>query len=217
MLFTSLLIRHLCIYFIFVIICMLSPFLLFFFFLMIRRPPRSTLFPYTTLFRSRHPAARVPRLPVRVPARSQAQRQSSTAAVTRHGAERDAAAHQLRRRHQFPAAAVDRPEDTLPTDAQGSRKDGRTTCPHCRPVRPAALRDHRGEAALRRGPVGGMSLFRLVRCGAGLRDPRLHRLACRTGGHTRRLRTPAEFSFGRSVTSLQAAERSRRHARPWIP
>src|SRR5258706_10021195 len=30
-----------------------SPFSLFFFFLMIRRPPRSTLFPYTTLFRSR--------------------------------------------------------------------------------------------------------------------------------------------------------------------
>src|SRR5690349_24831036 len=27
-------------------------FFLFFFFLMIRRPPRSTLFPYTTLFRS---------------------------------------------------------------------------------------------------------------------------------------------------------------------
>src|SRR3989442_3037391 len=29
-----------------------DPLLLFFFFLMIRRPPRSTLFPYTTLFRS---------------------------------------------------------------------------------------------------------------------------------------------------------------------
>src|SRR6266576_2096117 len=29
-----------------------SIFLFFFFFLMIRRPPRSTLFPYTTLFRS---------------------------------------------------------------------------------------------------------------------------------------------------------------------
>src|SRR5215469_5323392 len=29
-------------------------FFFFFFFLMIRRPPRSTLFPYTTLFRSRH-------------------------------------------------------------------------------------------------------------------------------------------------------------------
>src|SRR5436853_7919860 len=34
-----------CSYFIFYIFC-------FFFFLMIRRPPRSTLFPYTTLFRS---------------------------------------------------------------------------------------------------------------------------------------------------------------------
>src|SRR5256885_15868212 len=33
----------------------------FFFFLMIRRPPRSTLFPYTTLFRSRAPSCwRVP-------------------------------------------------------------------------------------------------------------------------------------------------------------
>src|SRR6476619_7880679 len=49
-------------------------FFLFFFFLMIRRPPRSTLFPYTTLFRSYrhrqgpagHPArAAVPRAPAR--------------------------------------------------------------------------------------------------------------------------------------------------------
>src|SRR5258707_2193528 len=32
----------------------LSHALFFFFFLMIRRPPRSTLFPYTTLFRSGH-------------------------------------------------------------------------------------------------------------------------------------------------------------------
>src|SRR5260370_40777725 len=30
-----------------------------FFFLMIRRPPRSTLFPYTTLFRSRRPPTEV--------------------------------------------------------------------------------------------------------------------------------------------------------------
>src|SRR3712207_7420195 len=37
--------------------------LFFFFFLMIRRPPRSTLFPYTTLFRSRAPSA--PRFPGR--------------------------------------------------------------------------------------------------------------------------------------------------------
>src|SRR2546429_1394605 len=37
------------------------PYFFFFFFLMIRRPPRSTLFPYTTLFRSdeviEHPRA----------------------------------------------------------------------------------------------------------------------------------------------------------------
>src|SRR2546426_9513242 len=32
--------------------CFLAPYFFFFFFLMIRRPPRSTLFPYTTLFRS---------------------------------------------------------------------------------------------------------------------------------------------------------------------
>src|SRR5713101_9696546 len=50
---------------------------LFFFFLMIRRPPRSTLFPYTTLFRSRWLPGRrglraaPPPLPVRRGARSE--------------------------------------------------------------------------------------------------------------------------------------------------
>src|SRR2546430_17596231 len=34
------------------IYCLLPLLFFFFFFLMIRRPPRSTLFPYTTLFRS---------------------------------------------------------------------------------------------------------------------------------------------------------------------
>src|SRR5256885_5600253 len=34
----------------------MSCYFFFFFFLMIRRPPRSTLFPYTTLFRSAVPA-----------------------------------------------------------------------------------------------------------------------------------------------------------------
>src|SRR6476661_9266532 len=39
----------------------------FFFFLMIRRPPRSTLFPYTTLFRSFHGKARwIREVPVQV-------------------------------------------------------------------------------------------------------------------------------------------------------
>src|SRR3989442_14804669 len=36
----------------FYIYCIIHFSVLFFFFLMIRRPPRSTLFPYTTLFRS---------------------------------------------------------------------------------------------------------------------------------------------------------------------
>src|SRR6266516_5990355 len=36
---------------------------IFFFFLMIRRPPRSTLFPYTTLFRSPLPTSARPRTP----------------------------------------------------------------------------------------------------------------------------------------------------------
>src|SRR3989442_2511320 len=54
-----------------------------FFFLMIRRPPRSTLFPYTTLFRSdllhqpAHRARRLPdgqRVPVRQPVRQEAKR-----------------------------------------------------------------------------------------------------------------------------------------------
>src|SRR5256885_10382458 len=36
------------------------------FFLMIRRPPRSTLFPYTTLFRSEHNTGRHPECPARL-------------------------------------------------------------------------------------------------------------------------------------------------------
>src|SRR5207249_11844713 len=37
---------------VFLLFCLPSTSFFFFFFLMIRRPPRSTLFPYTTLFRS---------------------------------------------------------------------------------------------------------------------------------------------------------------------
>src|SRR6266480_5602704 len=52
-------------------------FFFFFFFLMIRRPPRSTLFPYTTLFRPRgrsDPGARTTCPPARGPARGPARR-----------------------------------------------------------------------------------------------------------------------------------------------
>src|SRR5574340_1429142 len=43
-----------CIVFWLFVVCVLVFFFVCFFFLMIRRPPRSTLFPYTTLFRSWH-------------------------------------------------------------------------------------------------------------------------------------------------------------------
>src|SRR5215510_15136427 len=69
-----------------------------FFFLMIRRPPRSTLFPYTTLLRSHHVARRVP------------QQQGGRAGDARplhRGSDGAAAGNSLRRR-QHPAAAVHR-------------------------------------------------------------------------------------------------------------
>src|SRR5699024_12712773 len=46
--------RYLLFFFSFLFLCLHRlPFTLFFFFLLIPRPPRSTLFPYTTLFRSK--------------------------------------------------------------------------------------------------------------------------------------------------------------------
>src|SRR5256885_9799065 len=56
----------------------------FFFFLMIRRPPRSTLFPYTTLFRS------LPRAPGGIVGRGLRRQQRQLIAV--HGARRVALA-----------------------------------------------------------------------------------------------------------------------------
>src|SRR5271166_6196265 len=45
-------------FFFFLFLSLFDSVFCFFFFLMIRRPPRSTLFPYTTLFRSLSPADR---------------------------------------------------------------------------------------------------------------------------------------------------------------
>src|SRR3712207_7701104 len=58
---------------------------IFFFFLMIRRPPRSTLFPYTTLFRS----------------------------AAREGAHQRARVHSVRRRPAWREAALQRPGVTV--------------------------------------------------------------------------------------------------------
>src|SRR5690554_8227103 len=56
----------------------------FFFFLMIRRPPRSTLFPYTTLFRSAGAAAGEPRTPRHAPA-ARGPAAAGRQAARRHG------------------------------------------------------------------------------------------------------------------------------------
>src|SRR5712692_10788439 len=50
-------------FFFFLFFLFLFLFSFFFFFLMIRRPPRSTLFPYTTLFRSPEPSSSGRRAP----------------------------------------------------------------------------------------------------------------------------------------------------------
>src|SRR5256885_11023873 len=68
--------------------------MLFFFFLMIRRPPRSTLFPYTTLFRSPRaqgtpgagtaprPRSRAPRRPRRAPGSARRPRRAARPRAT---------------------------------------------------------------------------------------------------------------------------------------
>src|SRR5687768_18104248 len=57
----------------------------FFFFLMIRRPPRSTLFPYTTLFRSRRPDASPASPNRRLPSSVRDRRRSCAARHRRRG------------------------------------------------------------------------------------------------------------------------------------
>src|SRR5215211_8880827 len=56
-------------------------FFFFFFFLMIRRPPRSTLFPYTTLFRS--PRSARGSMPIRRPTRARSASASPSTCSTR--------------------------------------------------------------------------------------------------------------------------------------
>src|SRR2546422_3927058 len=61
-----------------------------FFFLMIRRPPRSTLFPYTTLFRSREGSGETG-------ARRDAPRVGPVQQLSRWGRDRSGGRHRLRR------------------------------------------------------------------------------------------------------------------------
>src|SRR2546430_17441566 len=60
-----------------------------FFFLMIRRPPRSTLFPYTTLFRSSNPCSARGEWPKKPPSRcsSTSPKRASTSRSEEHTSE----------------------------------------------------------------------------------------------------------------------------------
>src|SRR2546422_11552078 len=68
---------------------------LLFFFLMIRRPPRSTLFPYTTLFRSALERApfRDPTFPVIANATAEAVREANRARSEEHTSELQSRLH----------------------------------------------------------------------------------------------------------------------------
>src|SRR5208337_4192637 len=77
----------------------ISCFILFFFFLMIRRPPRSTLFPYTTLFRSRRQGADSPHSAHDVVARPQGARADRGAARRRRRGAREAGGGEPASRH----------------------------------------------------------------------------------------------------------------------
>src|SRR3712207_8586251 len=80
--------------------------MVFFFFLMIRRPPRSTLFPYTTLFRSRREAEGARRAPRRP--------------------DRGRASEAERRRHRRRAGAGPRADDVPPRGRRRRRAGGRS-------------------------------------------------------------------------------------------
>src|SRR2546422_3471750 len=81
-------------------------FYFFFFFLMIRRPPRSTLFPYTTLFRS-SPSVRItaPRGVPRVPGEGHSTR-CAASCVRRSGDALDRKSTRLNSSHGYISYAV---------------------------------------------------------------------------------------------------------------
>src|SRR5258708_36244377 len=81
-------------------------FLLLFFFLMIRRPPRSTLFPYTTLFRSRPAREVAPNGSAQHPERLRTQLGLRRYPSPSPQAERDRKSTRLNSSHQIISYAV---------------------------------------------------------------------------------------------------------------
>src|SRR3712207_8053012 len=94
-----------------------------FFFLMIRRPPRSTLFPYTTLFRSRLPADR--RHPVPRAGRAHP---GGVLPHVQHAAQRQQAdRHHVRPRAEEADDAGGPPPDALRVGSDHRRPDRKST------------------------------------------------------------------------------------------
>src|SRR3989475_10960630 len=158
----------------------------FFFFLMIRRPPRSTLFPYTTLFRSLPASAPTPRRP----------RASRSAARPGAGAPRPpSAGRPLRRRRRMTRC---RPART--------RCRGRWSPP--RPERGART----GPAPARRGPGARHRWARFAQP-AGLRRP-ARRLPVPVRARRRRLADRGPRRPGRTPPPPRPRRRSLRQRRP---
>src|SRR6266511_3032594 len=156
-----------------------SFFTLFFFFLMIRPPPRSTLFPYTTLFRSlrclRPPTARPPLSPRAVARNPRGQPAPDRRARPRDRRVRTRAAPP-RRRPPLRAAALHRPRDQL-----GARLHDRRRARRHRPL-PHTTQAHR----LQR-PLPARLPIRRTRPARPARETRtaLPALGARRGRHPR--------------------------------
>src|SRR6266496_3214296 len=129
----------------------------FFFFLMIRRPPRSTLFPYTTLFRSH--ACRPRELPCRAA-------RAGVRSVSRLQGLRHATAFE--RNHG--------PADAANARTLRSRSDGSGV------VLERAFRERGGPARLR-GPGRLHCRSRFRRCAEGAARPRLSARALAANPH----------------------------------
>src|SRR2546422_6739376 len=108
-----------------------TPHTLFFFFLMIRRPPRSTLFPYTTLFRS---LCRTPRRGpscVRPPLQPAARRERGTLRDDRQPSHRseEHTSELQSRLHLVCRLLLEKKKKTMPILCRGAR--GRATVSAC--------------------------------------------------------------------------------------
>src|SRR2546430_16893851 len=139
-----------------------APFLLFFF-LMIRRPPRSTLFPYTTLFRA--PAAR---------RRTAHRRPGPHGRLPQHGADHDVERALDRGDARALPARVPEPDRR---DRRLRAADAGAARGHRRAPTRAAARTARGAADRHRADAGGEGAAGRGRGGAGLR-----RAAAEAGG-----------------------------------